>query len=653
MAQYVLEILDGDRAGEVVTLGERPLRIGRKPQNDLVLVDEKASGVHAEVAFEGDRHVLRDLGSTNGTLMDGRKITEVVLGSGDIFAIGRVRVRFRGEGEVVAPAAAAGDGFAVDRIDAARLQAARSSSRSVAALVGVLVVALGAGGYVYWRGHGSAGATEGAATSGPRPELRVANNRLAQDVAACESDGGWDLQVAGAGFRGSSRANTGSGAFEALRAPATDAAPASDFAVAATAVEQKVLAGRTVVATAHLLSSGGGRGGVRLSFWSSLDGNPFRFRTGSPLVAHAAFESTSATAAVPAGADRCRVEIVALLPQDDSSVVFDDVALLEDGQDSAVERKVGEAATVLGTGQSLVVRSMDPEQPATVLAMLPGDVEPAFRGLAAADQLAFSDLGASIAVEADERAATLRVQGCSAVDLAFPGENAASLLGRGEQGFAGVDAAAFMAQEVLLGDRLTRCMVSLPAPAAFTGRTQGSVYWLRVPATEFQLVVGFRAERQQARDLLRTAEEAATAARPGAALDAIRDLLRTVPHDPATLAQALARRGEWAEGLAARLRQLGADLDEATFFDTRGGFERVVAQIDELLHVYGDHNLEDPAALTAMRSRAAARLAQLDDQRATDQRQRLDKMAAVFDQASQPGLAQLVRDYVKNELGGK
>src|SRR5262245_46518425 len=123
MAQFVLEILDGDRAGGVVTLGERPLRIGRKPQNDLVVADEKASGVHAEVVYEGQRHVLRDLGSTNGTLMDGRKVTEVVLGSGDMFTIGRVRLRFRGDGEAAADAAGGGEGLSVARIDAARLQA--------------------------------------------------------------------------------------------------------------------------------------------------------------------------------------------------------------------------------------------------------------------------------------------------------------------------------------------------------------------------------------------------------------------------------------------------------------------------------------------------------------------------------------------------
>lgn len=139
MAQFVLEILDGDRAGEVLSLAEGTLRIGRKAGNDLVLADEKASGVHAEVAFDGGRYVLRDLGSTNGTMMDGRKVTEVVLGRGDTFAIGRIRLRFSAEGE---PKDLSTQEIALGRIDAARLQAAKGQGRGRSATTMVLVLSL-------------------------------------------------------------------------------------------------------------------------------------------------------------------------------------------------------------------------------------------------------------------------------------------------------------------------------------------------------------------------------------------------------------------------------------------------------------------------------------------------------------------------------
>ena len=105
MANYVLEILDGDRAGEVLPVGDAVMRIGRKSGNDLVLADEKTSGVHCEIAPEGDRLVLKDLGSTNGTFLDGKRVTEVVLTPGDVVTVGRLRVRFGAEGEDAAAVA--------------------------------------------------------------------------------------------------------------------------------------------------------------------------------------------------------------------------------------------------------------------------------------------------------------------------------------------------------------------------------------------------------------------------------------------------------------------------------------------------------------------------------------------------------------------
>src|SRR6187551_1910536 len=95
MTQYVLEILDGDRAGEVVSLSSDRVTIGRKPTNTVALKDEKASGSHAEVVFEEGRYVLRDLGSTNGTLLDGKKVEEVALATQDVFQVGRVKFKFR------------------------------------------------------------------------------------------------------------------------------------------------------------------------------------------------------------------------------------------------------------------------------------------------------------------------------------------------------------------------------------------------------------------------------------------------------------------------------------------------------------------------------------------------------------------------------
>ncbi len=65
------------REGEVVErldLGQRPIHIGRAPHNDLVLGDDKVSWRHLIVWVEGARVWARDLGSTNGTSVDGQPL---------------------------------------------------------------------------------------------------------------------------------------------------------------------------------------------------------------------------------------------------------------------------------------------------------------------------------------------------------------------------------------------------------------------------------------------------------------------------------------------------------------------------------------------------------------------------------------------------
>ena len=98
MTEFVLEVLDGDLAGEIISLRSGSLSVGRRKDNDLVLPDEKVSGQHAVIVLEEGQWVLRDLESTNGTLMEGRRIQEVGLTADDIIQIGRTRVAFKEEG---------------------------------------------------------------------------------------------------------------------------------------------------------------------------------------------------------------------------------------------------------------------------------------------------------------------------------------------------------------------------------------------------------------------------------------------------------------------------------------------------------------------------------------------------------------------------
>jgi hypothetical protein len=85
-----LVLADGTRhplAGDTVV-------IGRAPDAGVRLVDSSVSRRHAEVRRQGDGWLVADLGSTNGTRVNGTVVREQRLADGDSVAIGDVTLRF-------------------------------------------------------------------------------------------------------------------------------------------------------------------------------------------------------------------------------------------------------------------------------------------------------------------------------------------------------------------------------------------------------------------------------------------------------------------------------------------------------------------------------------------------------------------------------
>lgn len=72
----------------------RALVIGRGPGCDLTLSDGTVSRLHAELIRDGERWVVRDMGSTNGTRVNGWRVRRAVLEPGDVLALGAQRVVF-------------------------------------------------------------------------------------------------------------------------------------------------------------------------------------------------------------------------------------------------------------------------------------------------------------------------------------------------------------------------------------------------------------------------------------------------------------------------------------------------------------------------------------------------------------------------------
>jgi predicted Zn finger-like uncharacterized protein len=72
-----LAVIDGADAGNVFRIEKPRVTIGRSGA-DLVINDSEASRQHAAIEVRDLSYLLRDLGSTNGTMVDGQKIDEVV-----------------------------------------------------------------------------------------------------------------------------------------------------------------------------------------------------------------------------------------------------------------------------------------------------------------------------------------------------------------------------------------------------------------------------------------------------------------------------------------------------------------------------------------------------------------------------------------------
>jgi pSer/pThr/pTyr-binding forkhead associated (FHA) protein len=92
--QAELVIESGPDAGHSHRTSDQALRLGRSPDNDMILRDPATSGHHARLERRGDQFWIVDLGSTNGTLVNGEPVQEKQLNHGDRVTIGQNAVQF-------------------------------------------------------------------------------------------------------------------------------------------------------------------------------------------------------------------------------------------------------------------------------------------------------------------------------------------------------------------------------------------------------------------------------------------------------------------------------------------------------------------------------------------------------------------------------
>lgn len=89
----VLVVLSGSGVGTKKRITGSAV-LGRDPANEVVLADAGVSWHHARIEDRGDAWAILDLGSTNGTVVNGQKHTESMLRSGDRIVLGRTALRF-------------------------------------------------------------------------------------------------------------------------------------------------------------------------------------------------------------------------------------------------------------------------------------------------------------------------------------------------------------------------------------------------------------------------------------------------------------------------------------------------------------------------------------------------------------------------------
>jgi transcriptional regulator with AAA-type ATPase domain len=94
LSQSRLHVVSGPDTGKELVLKAGTLRIGRNPKNHLVLSEPLVSAFHAEVERYSEGLQVRDLGSTNGTFINGQKIQSSIIPVNSEILIGKNRLRF-------------------------------------------------------------------------------------------------------------------------------------------------------------------------------------------------------------------------------------------------------------------------------------------------------------------------------------------------------------------------------------------------------------------------------------------------------------------------------------------------------------------------------------------------------------------------------
>jgi pSer/pThr/pTyr-binding forkhead associated (FHA) protein len=98
-----LVLLSAGMTGRTHDLKADKTTIGRVEDNQFQIAEPSVSSHHAEVLLRGNEVIVKDLNSTNGTFINGEKITEAPLKPGQILRLGQVEIRLETDAAPTAP----------------------------------------------------------------------------------------------------------------------------------------------------------------------------------------------------------------------------------------------------------------------------------------------------------------------------------------------------------------------------------------------------------------------------------------------------------------------------------------------------------------------------------------------------------------------
>jgi hypothetical protein len=88
-AQYQLVMHSGPTPGKIFPMEGDVITIGREAGNGIIINDAEVSRKHTQFVFQGGKYIVTDLGSTNGTFVNGQRLTgQHILQPGEVISLG-------------------------------------------------------------------------------------------------------------------------------------------------------------------------------------------------------------------------------------------------------------------------------------------------------------------------------------------------------------------------------------------------------------------------------------------------------------------------------------------------------------------------------------------------------------------------------------